>query len=370
MLRPRRVQDVIKRLRTRWPEIKQTDAQLLDEMDFINQSLIADEASYLTASRVGRGYSLRPSDRASLWALYLGVTQELAKSQQLMWSKLPRDLCLANTRHAQLQRFHHILVDEAQFFAPSWLQLVKLSLITNGQLFLCADPSQGFMTSRLSWKSAGIDVVGRTKKLRKSYRTTRSILEAATGVLRVLGALSNVDRDDYLEPDLDGMNAGTAPILLYVDSPQDAIERLTNELAAIYDTQHALLSATLVIYGDNVPKRPLYERLVTYADGQVWWFNEDAQKKLPPHGYDTDYLRMVNVDTATGLEGAFVFLLGVEHLVLDALVPGMTDDERAADSEERARKLYMAMTRAGQRLIVISSQRLPKELERLFKVNV
>ena len=79
---------------------------------------------------------------------------------------------------------------------------------------------------------------------------------------------------------------------------------------------------------------------------------------------------MANVDTATGLEAAHVFLLGVEHLFLDALIPGITDDEYAASYEARARKLYMAMTRAGQRLVVISSQRLPKAMEQLFEVNV
>ena len=110
----------------------------------------------------------------------------------------------------------------------------------------------------------------------------------------------------------------------------------------------------------------LYEQLSTYSDGNVWWFNDEAQKKLPPHGYGRDYLRMANVDTATGLEGAIVFLLGVEHLFIDTLVSGITNDEHAANLEERARKMYMAMTRAGQRLIVISSQRLPSAMERLF----
>ena len=363
MVSAQRVHELIRYQRKAWPELQQTDAQILDELDFINESLLADVAGYLQVSRAGRGYALRSGERSTLWALGQSVAQELAKSQQLMWSALPLNICQAYTQHERLQKFQHILVDEAQFFAPSWLQLVKLSLSANGQLFLCADPNQGFMKSRLSWKSAGIDVVGRTKKLRKSYRTTRAILEAATGVLEALGS---VDTDDYLEPDFDGMDAGTQPILLYVDSPHDAIERLTNELAAIYDTQNTPLSATLVIYGDNVPKRALYEHLSTYSDGNVWWFNDEAQKKLPPHGYGRDYLRMANVDTATGLEGAIVFLLGVEHLFIDALVPGITDDEQAANLEERARKMYMAMTRAGQRLIVISSQLLPSAMERLF----
>ncbi len=367
MVAAQRVLEIIKRLRVTWLEIKQAEPQILDEMDFINESLLPDIASYLQASRAGRGYALRANERTALWALYLSVTHELAKSKQLMWSALPLNLCLTDAQHVRLQKFHHILIDEAQFFAPSWLQLVKLSLAANGRLFLCADPNQGFMKSRLSWKSAGIDVVGRTKKLRKSYRTTRAILEAATGVLAALGS---VDTDDYLEPDFDGMDAGVQPILLYVASPQDAIERLTSELAEMYDTQDASLSATLIVYGDNVPKRPLYERLNKYFDNHVWWFNEDSQKKVPPHGYGCDYLRMANVDTATGLEGAIVFLIGVEHLFLHAPVSGITNEEHAASLEERARKLYMAMTRAGQRLVVISSQTLPPAMERLFEVNV
>ena len=366
---PDRVQTLVKqwRLRPPLPELRSTDAQLIDELNFINDTLFTDEASYQAASRAGRGFALREKDRSQMWMLHISVTAALAKSGMQMWSRVARELCLQKQGHASLQKYHHILIDEAQFFVPSTLQLLKLSLTRGGQLFLCADPNQGFMKSRLSWKSAGIDVVGRTKKLRKSYRTTRAILEAATGVLDALGS---VDTDDYLQPDFDGMDAGREPILLYVDSPHDAIERLTNEVAAIYDTQNTPLSATLVIYGDNVPKRALYERLSTYFDGNVWWFNEDTQKKLPPQGYGKDYLRMANVDTATGLEGAIVFLLGVEHLFVDALVPGISADEHAANLEERARKLYMAVTRAGQRLIVIASQRLPPTMEQLFDKQI
>ena len=105
MMAAPRVQDIIKRLRAKWPDIKQTDAQILDEMDFINQSLVTDQAAYLAASRAGRGYALRPTERTALWELFLSVTRELAKSQQLMWSALPLNLSLANTRHEHLKKF-------------------------------------------------------------------------------------------------------------------------------------------------------------------------------------------------------------------------------------------------------------------------
>ena len=362
---PQVVPDLVKHHRAGCPDLKHSDGQLIDEMDFINEALIPDEASYLDASRAGRGFALRPKERNQVWALYTAVSSSLRASRLRMWSALPREVCLTGDGHALLQRYHHILVDEAQFFAPSWFQLVKLSLETDGQLFLCADPNQGFMKSRLSWKSVGLDVAGRTKRLRRSYRTTRAILESATNVLAALGS---GDGEDFLQPDFAGMDAGTKPVLIYTDSPQDSMDRLVNELIAVTSAGSLPTSAALVIYGENVSKFGLYSQLSKrFGAGNVWWFNEKDQKKLPPQGYGKDYLRMAYLDSATGLEAGIVFLIGVENLFLGDDVVGLSDDERLERREENARKLYMAMTRAGQLLVVVSSQRLPEPMERLFE---
>jgi superfamily I DNA/RNA helicase len=65
-------------------------------------------------------------------------------------------------------------------------------------------------------------------------------------------------------------------------------------------------------------------------------------------------LRLANLDTATGLEAPIVFLLGAESL-LSAASAGQDEEDTSARREEQARKLYMAMTRAAERLVVITS---------------
>jgi ATP-dependent exoDNAse (exonuclease V) beta subunit len=50
-------------------------------------------------------------------------------------------------------------------------------------------------------------------------------------------------------------------------------------------------------------------------------------------------------------------------------VVGLDEQERAERREAHARKLYMAMTRAGHRLVVLSARRLPPEMEALFSVG-
>jgi len=359
---PGQVPDLIKHYRVQWPDLKPTVAQLVDEFDFINTALITSESGYQEVSRAGQGFALRGKERIQVWALYEAVTAALAKGHLRMWSAVPHDICLAQD-HKRLERYHHILVDEAQFFAPSWFQVVKLTLENESQLFLCADPNQGFMKSRLSWKRVGLDVAGRTKKLHKSYRTTRAILQAAS---HILAQATRSDPDDFLEPDFDGMDAGVPPVLVYADSPQDAVDRVANEISAASQGQLPL-SSLLVIYGDKVNKLLLVQELGRrIGTGRVWWLNQKEHKKLPPNGYGPDYLRVAYVETATGLEASVVFLVGLENLLSQGRLPDVSDDAHAQLQEEHVRKLYMAMTRAGQRLILVSSERLPDAIEHVF----
>lgn len=355
---PGHVRALAAALRKGWPELKLSEAQLVEEFDFLNEMLVTSEAEYMDTSRAGRGFALRAKERRDIWSLFEAVTQTLHAAGLRMWSAVAFEVCRA-PGHGALERYEHILVDEAQFFAPSWFHTVKLALRPQGRLFLCADPNQGFMKSRLSWRNAGLDVAGRTKKLLRSYRTTQAILHSAGSLL---ARAVQADPEHYLEPDFTGMEEGAAPILLRVDTPQDAVDRAVNEIVALIK-QHGLpLSSFLVIYGSDTPRQLLYRRLCGALGAQrVWWLNKD--KKQPPDGYGPDYLRLANLETATGLEGGAVFLLGMESL----LTAGGA--EAGGAREPDARKLYMAMTRASHRLVMLSTEDLAPELLPLFRLD-
>ncbi|EGH02051.1 MULTISPECIES: 3'-5' exonuclease [Pseudomonas syringae group] len=340
------------------PDLKPDNALLLDEFNFINDTVVADEADYLKVERAGQGFALRKEERQQVWALYERVTAALLKQSGLrLWSALPRDLCLAN-RPDKLAPYQHILVDEAQFFAPSWFQLIKLTLEkTEGTLFLCADPNQGFLKSRLSWKRVGLDVAGKTKKLRKSYRTTQAILSAAN---QMLAGITQTDPDDYLQPDFEGMDAGTPPLFVLSPSSQDAVAQASNEIADHQQRFELALSGMLLLYGKGADKTLLIKTLkARFGTDRIWDMND--KNSMPTHD---ESLRIATVESATGLEANVVFLVGLEKLLGRTVQSGsITEDE----IEQNARKLYMAMTRAGQRLVLISSTPLPEKIAGLFK---
>ena len=64
-----------------------------------------------------------------------------------------------------------------------------------------------------------------------------------------------------------------------------------------------------------------------------------------------------------GSLAACVFLLGLEKLMKETAQAGVLS---AQEREQNSRKLYMAMTRAGQRLILISTAHLPEGIAGLF----
>jgi hypothetical protein len=355
----RDVEDLIRRFRTQWPDLKYPERWLREEFDFINEALITTAGQYFNANRAGRGFALRLKERTAIWKLFCAVKDALQQRHLRLWSALPLDICVAQDLQ-RLERYHHVLIDEAQFCAPSWFRTVRLAMQPGSSLFLCADPNQGFMKHRLSWKSVGLDVAGRTRKLRKSYRTTQAILALAG---RVLAQHTQGDPEDFLVPDMRGMTPGAKPRVVYAGSPHDAVERLVNELGASLQAGTLALADVLVIYGDNIHKGLLYERLCKrLGEANIWWFNRNGQRKKPPGGYRRDYLRLANLDTATGLEAGIVLLVGVENLLSGRYRPGLGDDELAALREEDARKLYMAMTRAGAHLVLVSSEPVPAYL--------
>ena len=115
----------------------------------------------------------------------------------------------------------------------------------------------------------------------------------------------------------------------------------------------------LVLYGRDTNKKLLFKALSKrFGSRKVWDLNSMESVHV-----DTDNLRVSSLDTATGLEASVVFLLGLEKLMKETAQAGVLS---AQECEQNSRKLYMAMTRAGQRLVLISTARLPEGIAGLF----
>ncbi|OEE34644.1 UvrD-helicase domain-containing protein [Vibrio genomosp. F10] len=342
-----------------YTQLSLTDEQIWSELEYINDYLIKDKEEYLEFDRQGRGFALQKSQREHIWQLYIDFSAQLSSVKKYLPSLYIKEVALSDK---PLEQFDHILLDEAQFFAPSWLQLIKRSLTPGGQLFICADPNQGFLKSRLSWKSVGLNVRGRTKRLNHSYRTTYEIMVAANALLDDLEG----NPEDYVKPDYEKMARGHKPQIIYSRNAQDEKKRFLNELAVLVQSGTVALHQIMVLcspeYNPWALKQDIEKRI-----GSNKVINYNNSKELADNVGSK--IRLLNINSCTGMESGTVFVLGCGQIINQPKNLELSDSEREEVLQESMRKLYVAMTRAGQKLVVFSTEEFPVSVEKHIEIT-
>jgi hypothetical protein len=328
---------------------------LQDEIDWIKDRLLFTREDYLNADRTGRGFALNETMRHRIFDALEAYQQELEPRQQVDWSDIPRRMWqFINEGRLSPPVYDVVLVDEAQFFAPIWFEIIKRIVKPGmGHLFLAADPTQGFLKRGQSWKASGLEVRGRTHKMEKSYRTTREILNFATLLYRTR---LPEDDEEIIAPNLLDMPSGATPVIIPLTSEQDEVTRVVNEIRELF-TAGVTPGDVLIIHAAWQGVDRLLERLRHEFGPQVAVDPKDVRKG--------NHVRVCTLNAATGLESPIVFLCGVHGLYEQEQSLRLSDDERAELIRDNTRKLYMAITRAGQRLVLTYVGELPDILKQL-----
>lgn len=325
---------------------------LQDEIDWIKDRLLFTREDYLTADRTGRGFALNEAMRHRIFDALEAYQRELEPRQQVDWSDIPRRMWqFINENRLSPPVYDVVLVDEAQFFAPIWFEIIKRIVKPNvGHLFLAADPTQGFLKRGQSWKASGLEVRGRTHKMEKSYRTTREILNFATLLYRTR---LPEDDEEIVAPNLLDMPSGATPVIIPLTSEQDEVTRVVNELRELF-AAGVKFGDVLIIHAEWQGVDRLLERLRHEFGPMAAVDPKDVRKG--------NHIRVCTLNAATGLESPIVFLCGVHGLYEQEQGLRLSDDERAELIRDNTRKLYMAITRAGQRLVLTYVGELPEML--------
>ena len=325
-----------------------------NEVDWLKDQTPVSRKDYLSIDRRGRGFRLNEEQRRCVFDALMAY-QALLKSRGLLdWGDVPRMLWkFVEGGEARLPEYDVILMDEVQFFAPLWMRLIQKAINPrNGHLFLVADPTQGFLGRGASWKSLGLDARGHTHHLRRSYRTTREIMQFATMLYRF--RLSDEEDEDILVPDLLNMPNGAFPQILTLTSSQDEVARVANEVASLvkqgFPKKHLLLLHT---DGSGV------RQLIQAIEGRLG----KGSAIDPKDTFPGDYVRVTTINAGAGLESQIVFLVGLRQLFEEEQSLRLSDEERESLIHDNTRKLYMAATRAGQRLVLTYSGDLPEVLK-------
>ena len=317
-----------------------SERMLQEEIDWFKDRLLSTRREYLAANRSGRGFGLNEAMRNRMFDAMLAYNDQIKDRGRLDWGDVPRRVWRALIEdRISFQPYDFILIDEAQFFAPIWFEIIKLILKPAGHLFLVADPTQGFLRRGQSWKDAGLEVRGRSLRLHRSYRTSPAILDFASRMYQ----MRLPDDEEAIIARAAPQAHNEPPQVIVLDSEQDEVTRVIHEIRALRE-RGVPLEHMLVIHPDWQGVDRMLERLrrefgsAAIAD----------PKKVPPG----KHLRVCTMNAATGLESPIVFVMGVHRLYQAEQNPLLSEEERADLIRNNTRQLYMAFTRAAQRLAI------------------
>lgn len=242
-------------------------------------------------------------------------------------------------------QYSALLIDEAHDFEDAWLRMATrlVSPATQSLLVLYDDAQSIYQKSRRSFSFArlGIQARGRTSVMRLNYRSTAEILALA---LRCAQGLldERAGADDDAVPCVPPASAGRrGPMPRLIEVASDAEE------AAAAASQVEAALADGVAPGDvavlartkaqlNAVARELNRRgiaLQSMGGSDFRHFDWAAPK-----------VKLVTLHSAKGLEFPFVAIVGLHRM-----------PAREESLDEAARLLYVGMTRATQRLVLLSA---------------
>ncbi|GLY82286.1 UvrD-helicase domain-containing protein [Actinoallomurus iriomotensis] len=174
----RRWQRIARRLDLPWTE----QFLALEFRHVILGQGIGSIEKYLTASRAGRGASLQAPQREHVWRAVEEFVRQLDAEGKRTYLQLCADA--AELLKTAGPRYDHVVVDEAQDLHPAQWRVLR-GLVVEGpdDLFVAGDPHQRIYDTRVSLRSLGISVIGRSTRLRINYRSTQEILTWSSAIM-------------------------------------------------------------------------------------------------------------------------------------------------------------------------------------------
>ena len=252
---------------------------------------------------------------------------------------------IAGVDKGQIPRFQYgaVLVDEGHDFDPDWYKLIvqMIDPATNSLLVLYDDAQNIYgkpNRRRISWKSLGVQAQGRTTILKLNYRNTLETLAVARAFASELLA-PRADDDDgvpLIAPESAGRR-GPLPELIRTDSAPAQLDALIAQLRDEHAHGRAW-SAMAVIYRANWEGEKLHEALGRLDIPSSLADDRGKQALFAVK----DSVKLMTMHSCKGLEFPFV------------IIPGLGSLPREGQTEaDEARLLYVAMTRATERLVLI-----------------
>ncbi len=299
---------------------------------------------YRDVKRLGRKTRLPEKPRALLWSIFEKVKAKLSKEKLITEATLFSRLAEKISRLPR-PTFDYVVVDEAQDVSVAELRfLAALGGGRPNSLFFAGDLGQRIFQQPFSWSSLGVDIRGRSSRLRINYRTSHQIRSQADRLLAP--TLADVDGITEERTGTISVFNGIPPTIAIEKNESAERDRVAQWI--IDRTAEGLQPHEIAVFVRSTAQLPRAEVAVKKAGVSYLMLDERMDTK---HGR----LSITTMHLAKGLEFRAVAVMACDDEVipLQERIESVSDESDLDEAYQTERHLlYLACTRARDHLLV------------------
>lgn len=318
---------------------------------------------YARVSRTGRGTRLGRQERVQLWKVFEQFRTSNLTEDKVTYPELTVLAAAVLEARAESGEGHvvqHVLVDEAQdFHAGHWQLLRALAPVGADDLFIAEDAHQRIYGQKLVLKKFGIQIQGRSRRLKLNYRTTAQNLSFAMGLLA--GEQWQPLEEEPADPEeltaglgYVSLRSGPQPVLLQEPDVAAEYDAAADQLRKWRD--QGIDAEEIAVLARSQHQQGQVAAELGSRGAAVQAVGRGAKPRADAIGVRT-------MHTAKGMEFRCVLIFGAGASRLPALwdMEGMPEAERRDALQRERSLLYVASSRARDELAITYSGE-PSEL--------
>jgi superfamily I DNA/RNA helicase/mRNA-degrading endonuclease RelE of RelBE toxin-antitoxin system len=314
----------------------------------VQEQGITAKDEYIRAKRTGRGTRLNRKERLLVWAAFEEYLLQLNHNNIKEMPDATRDCVKLIESKSIKPMYSSIVVDEGQDMGSQAYELLRKIVPEQvNDIFIVGDGHQRIYRNKVVLGRCGIQIVGRSKKLRINYRTTEETKRLAVSVLEGI----EVDDMDAGIDDGKGyisLMHGEDPEILYFKGFMDEADAICERVEQLEAAGTQLSSICVVARTKNL--RDSYSDVLKKAGISTYEIMANGSENRAVEG-----VRVATMHRVKGLEFQHLFVAGINDDKLPLMNFKSSDPVEIREHEiaERA-LLHVAMTRAMKSLTVSS----------------
>ena len=306
-------------------------------------------SEYKRVSRVGRGTGLNRAGRIKVWRVFEEYRRQLAeRGLKEVDDSYAAATALIRSEQEDLG-YSSVIVDEAQDIGPQAFRLIR-SIVPEGKndLFITGDGHQAIYDRKVVLGRCGINIRGRSLKLKLNYRTTEQTRGWAARLLEGRD-IDDLDGGKDDNTGIRSLTVGPEPVVRNYDTAVEQAKAIADYLKGLEKTGERL-GNTCVLARTKAERGAIGDLLRDEGlDVVVVERESDDGSK--------DGVRLATMHRVKGLEFERVVLSSMNRNLVPPpyIIKKAPDEERRVASETMERALvYVAASRAKKELLVLS----------------